>query len=78
METTYYGSVIVTLKSVCCHCGGTSGSELLNNDFTQNLKQKYANVRPICIMCRAVGKEPSTWGTNNLKGTRGDRAYQYI
>ena len=57
METTYYGSVSVTFKWICFHCGGTSASELLNDDFTRD---------PICSMCRAAGKEPSIWGVNNL------------
>ena len=66
METTYYGSVTVTFKLICFHCGGTSGCELLNNDFTRGLKRNHAKVRPICRICRVAGKEPSTWGVNNL------------
>ena len=37
METTYYGSVTVTFEPICFHCGGTSGSELFNDDFTRDL-----------------------------------------
>ena len=66
METTYYGSMTVKFKPICFHCGGTSGSELNNDDFTRDLKRKYAKVRPICRTCTAAGKEPSTWGVNNL------------
>ena len=66
METTYYGSVTVTFKPICFHCGETSGSKLLNHDFTRDLKRKYAKVGPIWRMCRAAGKEPSTWGVNKL------------
>ena len=66
LETIYYGSVAITFKPICFPCGGTSGSELLNDDFTRDLKRKHAKVRPICRMCRAGGKEPTTWGVNNL------------
>ena len=33
------GSVTVTFKPICFHCGGTSGSELLNDDFTRDWKE---------------------------------------
>ena len=66
MDTAYYGAVTVTLKPVCCHCGAPSGSNLLNNEYTLNLEQKYRKVQLICQICRAAGKKPSTWGTNNL------------
>ena len=56
METTYYGSVTVTFKPICFHCGETSGSKLLNHDFTRDLKRKYAKVGPIWRMGRAAGR----------------------
>ena len=70
METTYYGSVTVTFKLICFQCGGTSGSEVLNNNFTRDLKRKYTKVRPICRTCRATGKDPSTWGVTNFKNKK--------
>lgn len=73
METTYYGSVTVTFKLICFQCGETSGSEVLNNDFTRDVKRKYTKVRPICRTCRNTGKDPSTWGVTNLKST-----YRYL
>ena len=77
IETTYYGSVTVTFKPICFHCDGTSGSELLNDNFTRDLKRKYAKVRPICRMCRAAGKEPSTCGVNKWK-TKSVNTYSHL
>ena len=66
MENTFCSSVTKTFKLICFHCGGTSGSELLNDDFTRDLNRRCAKVRPICRLCRATGKELSTWGVNDL------------
>ena len=48
--THYYAAVLASLPPICYHCG--LGEDcLVNNEYIQELKQKFAVVSPICFMC---------------------------
>lgn len=66
MESTYYASKSVTFPDVCFYCGERSGACLSTCDKKKELKTQFAKVRPICTCCIAEGKEPVTWGPQNV------------
>ena len=70
MEVAYYSAQRITFDAVCYHCGGAESLELANDDELRSLKEQYARVRPLCIVCRAAGKQPATWGPQNRLGKR--------
>ena len=65
IENAYYGATTIKMVDICNHCGGVSGSPLLNDDSIRELKRKYTRVRPICASCKLIGKVPTTWGALN-------------
>lgn len=63
IETAYFSSKIA-LPTICCHCGGTSGAQVSDDEIIQGLKRKFSVVWPISTYCKdVVGLQPSTRGT---------------
>ena len=52
MECQYYSAKLVSFAPVCYYCGITEDS-FVEDDETQQLRQEYAVVRPLCFLCKS-------------------------
>jgi len=68
IEVQYYSAIPVSFHEVCYYCGLDEG--LVIDDSIKELRKQFAIERPICFLCRAGGKRPSTRQPNNMKKTR--------
>jgi hypothetical protein len=63
-ETQYYSAKKAAFIDRCYYCGLTE--PLVDNDEMKELKERYASVRPLCVRCKAEGKQPETRGEKNV------------
>ena len=66
---SYHSAKLVNFPPICYYCGG-SEETLVNDEEMTELKQQYAVVRPICLLCKASGKKSFTSHPSNLKKRR--------
>ena len=71
IEINYFGAKLIKLPDICVYCG--SSHDLSNDQVMQDLKRMYVRVRPICCHCKHIGKQPLTWGPNNIAKKKKDK-----
>ena len=60
---------LVSFAPVCYYCGITEDS-IVEDDETQQLRQEYAVVRPLCFLCKSEGKTHFMKMPTNVKKHR--------
>ena len=67
IETQYYSSVlpVVHFPPACYYCG-VPEEALVNDDTIQELKNSYAVVYPICLLCLSDRKKPHCKQPSNM------------
>ena len=69
MECQHYSAKLVSFAPVCYYCGITEDS-FVEDAETQQLRQEYAVVRPLCFLCKSEGKTPFVKMPTNVKKHR--------